>query len=674
MKRILLCFLFLSILNFNPLFSQNYKFGKVSEEELKEKFCPQDSSANAAILYKKTRVYYRYTRNTGFELVTDVQERIKLYTREGFDYATKKIMRYTPSGGDEEKVAGLKAVTYNLNNGKIEETKLKRSNVFENEESRYWSSTKFTMPDIKPGSVIELTYHLNSPFLGNMDEIALQYDIPVKKIEAQVETPEYFNFKPLMKGYYPFQISSSTKRGTINFTNKQRSGGGGFGAVQTSYSNNKIDYTTNVYTINQENIPALKEEPYVNNIDNYRSAIKYELQYVKFPNSTIEYYSSTWKDVAKRIYNTPDFGNEVKKTGYFENDLESLLAGVSDPLQKIALVFGHVKSRMNWNGYFGYYCDDGVRKAYKEKVGNVAEINLMLTAMLRHAGLDANPVLVSTRSNGIPLFPTREGFNYVVSAVTHEDGHILMDATDKFSTPGILPSRTHNWNGRLIKKDGTSEEISLSPREVSKEYVSVNYTISPEGMAEGKIRKKFTDHHALAFRQKYYSVDEEEYLEHLENTFNGMEVSEYELKNKDNIGKPLEETYSFSKENACDVIGDKVYLSPMLFFTTEENPFKLDKREYPIDFSYPWADKYMVNIKIPSGYEAEVLPEPARLVLPDNMGSFLFNITRSGAMIQVMVQTEMNSAVLSPVYYGAVREFYKQLVEKETEKIVLTKI
>ena len=58
-----------------------------------------------------------------------------------------------------------------------------------------------------------------------------------------------------------------------------------------------------------------------------------------------------------------------------------------------------------------------MRKAYKDKTGNVAEINLMLTAMLRYAGINANPVLVSTRSNGIALFPNRTAFNYVIAAV-----------------------------------------------------------------------------------------------------------------------------------------------------------------------------------------------------------------------------------------------------------------
>ena len=105
----------------------------------------------------------------------------------------------------------------------------------------------------------------------------------------------------------------------------------------------------------------------------------------------------------------------------------------------MALIFDFVKSKVKWNEYYGKYTSDGVKKAYKEQVGNVAEINLMLTSMLRYAGLNANPVLVSTRDNGIPLFPTREGYNYVISCVELPTGKVLLDATNKYGSPNILP-------------------------------------------------------------------------------------------------------------------------------------------------------------------------------------------------------------------------------------------
>ena len=50
------------LLSFNS-FSQDYRFGKVSKEELLEKQNPQDTSAHATILYQNQDIYYQYSQN-----------------------------------------------------------------------------------------------------------------------------------------------------------------------------------------------------------------------------------------------------------------------------------------------------------------------------------------------------------------------------------------------------------------------------------------------------------------------------------------------------------------------------------------------------------------------------------------------------------------------------------
>src|SRR5690606_18368913 len=131
-------------------FAQNYDFGKVSKEELEEKHHPLDTSATATYLYKNRRTYIKYDQNLGFQLITDIHERIKIYKQDGFDYATNDVQLYK-SGSDEEKVSGIRATTYNLVGGKIEETKLGKDGIFKNEISKYYNETKFTLPNIKEG-------------------------------------------------------------------------------------------------------------------------------------------------------------------------------------------------------------------------------------------------------------------------------------------------------------------------------------------------------------------------------------------------------------------------------------------------------------------------------------------------------------------------------------------
>ena len=167
-------------------------------------------------------------------------------------------------------------------------------------------------------------------------------------------------------------------------------------------------------------------------------------------------------------------------------------------------------------------------------------------------------------------------------------------------------------------------------------------------------------------------MSEDNYLEYLEKKHEGIEVSDFTV-SKDDMVKPVIEEYSFSHNNLSDVIGDKIYINPLLFLTQKENPFKQDKREYPIDFAYPFQDKYMVNIIIPKGYTVESIPDPVAITMEQNIGSFKFNIQAGENNIQLMAIMDMNYANIPPDYYATIKDFFQKMIEKQNEKIVLTR-
>jgi len=667
MKSLLL---FITLTVSLTLFSQDYDFGKVSKEELMESFNPLDSSASATYLYKKRRTFFEYNQSEGFQQVTEIHNRIKIYNQEGFNYATKEINVYK-NNSEKEKVMSLKAYTYNLVDNKIVEDKLSKDGIFETELSDFYNQTKFTMPNIKEGSVIEYKYTINSPFYNNVDEFEFQHEIPVKKIDASFKVPEYFNFKLNTKGFLSVVPTTESNSDKIMFTNKER-----FDGVRTSttYNTSSLQFTTLTTSYNLSNIPALKEEPYVNNINNYRSSVKFELSYTKFPNMATKFYSTTWEDVVKTIYESPNFGTELNKTGYFEDDIDALISTISNPLDRVSLIYEFVKNKVKWNGYYSKYTNEGVKKAYKGQVGNVAEINLMLTSMLRYAGFKAYPVLVSTRQNGIPIFPTREGYNYVVSCVKLPEQTLLLDATNKNGLPNVLPYRTLNWQGRIISEQGGSELIDLYPKEDSKNTITMMADLDESGNIEGGFRSVKTNHNALLYRESYNDVDEVDFLEKIENKYNGLEISDFKVTNALELPKPVIESYTFFKESQADIIGDKIYFSPLFYLRTSSNPFKLEKREFPVDFGYPSSTAYRIIIKLPDGYKVETTPEPVVLMLPDNLGLFKYNISVSENSVQLVVNTEINESIILPLYYDTLKEYFKQMIEKENEQIVLTRI
>jgi hypothetical protein len=616
--------------------AQEFKLGKVSIAELQEKSHPKDSSAVAAILFKTGSVYF-----DDLTTVTKVSTKIKIYKKEGYDWANEVILHYI----DGENVSFYDAITYNLVDGKIEKTKLKSDGEFEQNINRYFSQKKITMPNVKVGSIIEFEYIIRSGNFGSLRDWYFQSSIPVNYSEYKVKLPKFLTFNKKSKGFLFPKLSS-----------------------EPTY-NQEI---SEVYKL--ENVPAMTKEAFVNNIDNYRASISHELAMVSIPGRYYKSFSTDWESVTKTIYEEPNFGDELNKTGYFEEDIKNLIKDLKTREETIDAIFNFVKSRVKWNDYGGYSCNDGVKKAYKDKTGNVAEINLMLTAMLRYAGLNANPVLVSTRSNGIAMFPSHSAFNHVIATIELDNSQILLDATEKYSLPNVLPSEDLNWFGRLIRKDGTSTSVDLMPNTLSRETTNMSIVLKSDGSADGKIRIQHTDHDALEFRKENLVTSKDTYLEKLENENNNIEVSDYVRENDLDLSKPIVESYSFKDTKDIEVINNKIYISPMLFLTTKGNPFKQEIREYPVDFGYPTQNKCNINIEIPEGYVVESIPASINISTGDDIGTFKYMIANTDNKIQVSITSTINTAIVASDFYPVIKDFFQQMIDKQNEKIVLKKI
>ncbi|MFD0993489.1 DUF3857 domain-containing protein [Tenacibaculum geojense] len=646
--------LILCIIISQTLISQEIKFGKVSKKELQETFYDKDSSASASYLLKKRRTYFTYNNTSGFLVVSEYHERIKIYTKEGLDYATKKINYYFPESGDRESINSLKGYTFNIEDGKIEKEKLSKKNIFEDRISKFRKEKKITFPAVKIGSVIDVKYTLTSPF-WTIEDLNFQYSIPVKRLDYQVETPEYIVFNKRAKGFFSIPVAVSKKSSALT-------------------PGSTITFTTTVDKFETEDIKAINpNEPYVGNINNYRGGVSYELSSTQFPNSMFKNYALDWEDVCKTIYKSSAFGVELHKSSYYKEDLNNIISNSSSEIETIARVFTHVKSKLNWNEYYGKYTDKGVRKAYKDGVGNVAEINLILTSMLRSANIDANPVLVSSKNNGIPVFPTLKGFNYVITKVNLANGqYILLDATESYSFPNLLPYRALNWYGKEVLEGGKIRDVKLAPSTVAKDTNFMNITINEEGTVEGMIRKSLSGHLAMFHRKSNNHKKDEEIITELEDKYN-IEIDEYNIHNKLDLSKGITQSFKFTSEDFVEEINGKLYINPLLFLALNENPFKSKERSFPIDFVVPWEDKYSISIEIPKGYNVESFPQEIAIGLPDNIGTFKYIMVNDGKKLKLMSQTTFKQNMIGANYYEFVKEFYSQLVKKQSEKIVFIK-
>lgn len=632
------------------LLAQEVKFGKVSKKELEEKFYPLDTSANAVVLFKKRTTRFEHDAILGLRLVTEIHERIKLFNKDGFGFATKKIRLYMGSATKESFL--IKAYTYNLSEGKIEKTKLEKNGIFKEKISENWSGKNFTMPNLKDGSIVEWKYSINSPHYTSIDDVICQYNIPIKHLEFNIKILNELKFKVIPNRYYPIKINE----------------------VNSSRFTDNVSIQEKVYSGILKNVPALVKEPYINNMNNYRAKINFEITAYIPKTGNHKYFNDSWEDVTKTIYNHSRFGNELDKKYHFIDDLKIITKDIKSNNQKLDVIFNFVKNKIKWNKRISkYVSSSGIKKAFKDGIGNSAEINLTLVSMLREAGFKSNPVLISTRSHGIPLFPTKEGYNYVIAGVEIQNQVILMDATDIYSSPNILPERVLNWEGRLIRENGTSMTIDLYPKEYNTKNVFISAQLDGEGSVSGILKTNYTSLNALKYRNNYNSLSETKMLNKLETVYEGIEIEKIRLSNKTELSKPITEMIKFTSDNQVDIIGDKIYVSPLLFLTQQENPFKLEERLYPIDYGSSWKKDIRLTIQIPQNFTVSSKPEDIALELPDNLGTYILKISVTNNQISVISQTKINEPLIGAIHYKILKELYKQAIEKQKEKIVLLK-
>ena len=625
----------------------------------------QDTSANAVILSDYGTSYFNYNQTKGqFQQHFQRHRRIKIFNTEGYKWADHDILVYH-DGGNKEVVSSLKAVTYSLVNGKVEKHKLEKNDVFEEKYSDHWDLKKFTMPNVTEGSVIEYTYTITSDFIFNLRTWQFQTSIPAMWSEYKTSIPEYYQYKKSHQGYIPLAISENkTENGLINFTSKSSTG---------SIESNQVHYVNYVNRLATKNVPAMMKEAYITTVDDYISQIEFELATIKLPNRMVESVMDTWETMNKKLLESVNFGGQFSKKAFIKEEAATIASSHTDPENKIKAAVDHIKSKMSWNGSYRRSSGGNIKKSYESGTGNSADINLTLIALLRGIGLQADPVILSTRSHGrAPLFPIIAKFNYVIARVAVGDQIYMLDATDKLLPFNQLPFECLNGQGRLISKAGT-DWVDLGNSENFNDFTKVDIKLNDENEFIADIHSSCTGYEALTIRKKIKKSGKDSYIKQKTKDHQGSTADTFTITHVEETEKPIEEKYEADLSEYLMSSANIIYIDPMLFFKLDKNPLKADQRYYPVDFGCPMSSSYRFTVPIPKGYSLEEAPESALISLPNKGGSFRYTVSKSGDYLILASYYSIKQTMFLPNEYGILKQFFNLIVAKHAEKIVLKK-
>ncbi len=672
--------LLLSVMLQNILFAQdklNIKFGKVTPEDFNITSPLIDSSTNAVVIAEVGKSeFIANTNDLTFSLKFVVKSRIKIINKNGFDAATVTIPLYVRDN-KEEKLSDLSAYTYNLENGKVVETKVAKSSVFTEKSSKNWIVKKFTFPALQEGSIIEYSYEVTSDFFFNLQSWTFQGQYPVLWSQYEANIPEFFKFVILSQGYQPYFINTTEKaRVSYSFAERSTQQGSSFASgtgrplVERFNVDGSIDYHKWVI----KNAPPLKEEAYTTTLSNSISKIEFQLNKIAYPNTMIKNYMESWEQVARDLTIDENFGVPINKANNWLDDIvDPIIKGATTQQEKASRIYDYVRENFTCNGS-GMYTT-GLKDAIKNKGGSVGDINLLLIAMLRNQKIDANPVILSERDHGVAheFYPLMNRYNYVIAKVSINNTIFYLDASERYLAFGNLPAQVYNGQAREITDD-LSTPVYFRADSLT-EFNSTNVFISniDKGPLEGNLKHTYGLYESLELRNSMIKTSPDEFKKSLKQKYaEDIVIDNIEIDSLKLLNQPVGVKYSV-KINSFNE-DDIVYFNPMLAMSVKKNPFTAAERFYPVEMPYKVYDIYTLSMEIPKGYSIDELPKSVRLKFNEDEGMFEYLIEADKEYINMRCKVVLNKATYTNEDYQPLRDFYAFIVKKEAEQIVFKKI
>ncbi|MGS2739554.1 hypothetical protein [Sinomicrobium sp. M5D2P17] len=632
----------------------DFEFGNINPEHLDMLSYEKDTTANALVLYEKGTSKIEKNSFGNVVLSTEIVRRIKILKKDGFNEATLEIpLHKSLESKKRERFIEAEALSVNSDR-KVH--RLAKKDIFTDHVNEAYDVVKFTVPNVKEGTVIDYRYKTESPFLYNFNSWRFQSDIP--KIYSQYSTtiPANYRYNVKLTGFLELDHKESVLKKDCFY----------FQGVGTA------DCVNSTYII--KDIPAFKEEDYMVSKYNYLSAIDYELETFQGFDGINKKFTKSWKDVDREIKHREEIGRQARKENYFGKLIPEEISNMPQGMEKAKKIYYHLQDQLFWNGKNYIFNRVDVKDAFEKKSGSTADLNLILLNFLKAAGFKADFMLLSTRNTNLPtkLYPVISEFNYLVIKLDADEKSFLLDLTDKNLPFGTLPFRALNGYGRVMEMDNGSYWYNIIPEQHTQTLISAQISLTGDEYASIKVKESSSFYHALSKRKEMQDTSVEEYKESLQDEYDKKgtyELEEYTMNNRKDLEEQLVERYSFRMEKDPDT--QMLILNPFIVGRMDKNPFTLEERTYPVDFGYPFAYVYLIVIDLGEDYEIGELPADRILRLEDGSGKLLFHSSRNGNSVIINARLQFSRSVYAAEEYEGLKKLYTELLSLQNKQPII---
>lgn len=618
--------------------------GEVTMEELTMKNCAFDPDASAMKLFETEEVNYELYASGDMTLKTESRTRIKIFNEKGYKHATVTIPYVTKKSLG--KVKELTAYVYTLDaNGKIAVQKLSKDDFFKQTVIGKLGLIRFSFPNLKAGSVIEYSYTRVEQNFYDIGSWRIQDDIPTAYSSMLIVTPLTSLLHHKLYGKDSINLMPIRKRNS-----------------QLQYGSWHI-----------ENVPAFKDEPLMTSrIDN-----RIRMVFFHYPvnNSMIKTITNPvfiWSMVGDYMLESKDFGGQIKKQISGTDKIIDSAKALSTVNEKIKFIYQAVKRKFKGEKDLSREIND-INDAWKEGSGSSAEINLVLLNLLGKLKINAYPLLVSTRDNGMidKNFPSFGQLNSMVAVAMIDSSHYyVLDASLSNQSVECPPASILNREALLLRRGNVDWFMIEDQRPLFKQSSNIICEMNKEEKLEG----------AASLQHYYYAkqfvLDTASEKNRREEAFLntktiGLKITSSEKTLTESDDDPLFETIEFNYEP--EQTNEFYFIRPAFLLQMPGNPFIADNRNSDIDLAFNQEIISTLRIILPPSFEKDHLPGNIKLITPDSSLIFIRTVYYIPGQIDITTNLQIKKSFFYKEEYDSVRDFYKRLQGLAAEEIILKK-
>ena len=645
----------------------NMKFGKPTKEELQMTTYEADPNAEAVVLCRLTDVVYTIQTN-GYLVDYNEKIRIKVLKPEG-ERLAKVVIPYLKNlssdnvGGSkfslksipfhvsgtsaymesesgsfieeamgnysDESIEDLKATAFNLENGKMTKSTLKKGDVVKTKIDEQRHQIEFTVPDVKVGTVIEVEYCVHSELFWMLHDWFAQREIPVVYAKLDMDIPKYLIFNLEEHGIQ--RLTCTCTQGIMRYK------------LESDPLAAPMTVNTNHYICVGRNLMAMPKDDYVWCTNDHCAGLTAELKQYSLRGTMVLDYAKSWEQIDQMLLDDPDLGKQLNNHSPLANELkEAKIEEIASEMQRASAVYQLVMSKVNWDGTYKLW-PDKTEETLKKGSGSNADINMLLIQSLKEVGLGAAPVVLRTRDEGLlpHNFPSMTKLSsFVVAVIPSTGSTFYVDASSKNGYLNVLAEPLLVEKARLVEKGKKSLWVNLQKLSKSQKSTIIDAVLGADGKLTGKQTTRYEGLAAMKYRQ--------------EKGLNEFAADVTEEKDIEIQGEVKDGEISF-----CP------YAQPT------ENPFKAETRKMPVEFGSLGTEKVVMNISLPEGKSFVGEPRNTVITTQDKGLEGRIFTTPSEGKVQMTSQFSINKISHSEKNYADLRQIFDMLAAFTSEKMTV---